>query len=32
MSLNLSENIGLTNVTAFFVVIVGYGIGVLRYG
>lgn len=31
LSLNLSENIGLTNVTSFFVVVVGYGIGVLRY-
>lgn len=32
MSLNLSENIALTNITAFFNVVVGYGIGVLRYG
>lgn len=32
LSLNLSENIGLTNVASFFVVVVGYGIGVLRYG
>lgn len=32
LSLNLSENIGLTNITAFFNVVVGYSIGVLRYG
>ena len=31
-ALNLAENIALTNVTAFFVVIFGYGISILRYG
>jgi hypothetical protein len=31
-ALNLSENIALTNVTAFFVVVVGYGISIFRYG
>lgn len=31
-ALNLAENIALTNVTAFFVVVVGYGISILRYG
>lgn len=27
----MSENIGLTSVSSFFVVVVGYGIGVFRY-
>ena len=32
LGLNTAENIGLTMVTGFTVVVVGYGVSILRYG
>jgi hypothetical protein len=32
LALKLSEEIGLTNICAFATTIVGYGMGILRYG
>ena len=32
LGLNTAENIGLTMVTGFTVVVIGYGVSILRYG